>query len=121
MPLAELVQPQRDNQPQRGKKGAIDRPIGLVTYPNCRVVMPRISLQPSQEENLHEAVYRCPQCGTETRRWIAHWQRRKRSNAPWARRRLTPCSVTWANFDFDAALVRVRNLGVRLAPALGGE
>jgi hypothetical protein len=71
MPLAELVQPQRDNQPQRGKKGAIDRPIGLVTCPNCRVVMPRISLQPSQEENLHEAVYRCPQCGTETRRWIA--------------------------------------------------
>jgi hypothetical protein len=60
MPLAELVQPQRDNQPQRGKKGAIDRPIGLVTYPNCRVVMPRISLQPSQEEKLHEAVYRSP-------------------------------------------------------------
>jgi Zn finger protein HypA/HybF involved in hydrogenase expression len=64
MPLAELVQPQRD------KKGAIDRPIGLVTCPNCRVVMPRISLQPSQEENLHEAVYRCPQCGTETRRGL---------------------------------------------------
>ena len=65
MPLAEVVQPQRD------KNRAIGRPVGLVTCPNCRVEMPRISLQPSEEANLHEGVYRCPQCGTETRRWIA--------------------------------------------------
>jgi hypothetical protein len=63
MPLADLVQPQRD------KNGA-GRPVGLVTCPNCRVVMPRISLQPSEEENLHEAVYHCPRCDAEARRWI---------------------------------------------------
>jgi hypothetical protein len=39
MPLAELVQPQRD------KNGPMDRPIGLVTCPNCQVAMPRISLR----------------------------------------------------------------------------
>jgi hypothetical protein len=65
MPLAELVQPQQD------KNRAVGRPVGVVTCPNCRVEMPRISLQPSEEANLYEAVYRCPQCGTETRRWIA--------------------------------------------------
>jgi hypothetical protein len=64
MPLAELVQPRRD------RNGAASRPIGLVTCPNCRVVMPRISLQPWDAENLHEAIYRCPRCEAETRRWI---------------------------------------------------
>jgi RNase P subunit RPR2 len=64
MPLADRVQPQRD------RNGSVSRPVGLVTCPNCRVVMPRISLRPSGEENsLNEAVHRCPQCGTETRRW----------------------------------------------------
>jgi hypothetical protein len=64
MPLAELVQPQRD------KNGPMDRPIGLVTCPNCQVAMPRISLQPADQENLHGAIYRCPRCDAETRRWI---------------------------------------------------
>ena len=65
MPLAEFVQTQRDED------GTIGRPVGLVTCPNCRVEMPRISLKASEpENNLNEAVYRCPQCETETRRWI---------------------------------------------------
>jgi hypothetical protein len=66
MPLAARVQSQRD------RSGVTSRPIGLVICPNCRVVMPRISLKPSEEENsLYEALHRCPQCSTETRRWIA--------------------------------------------------
>ncbi|MEA2909251.1 MAG: hypothetical protein QOJ15_1332 [Bradyrhizobium sp.] len=64
MPLAVLVQPQSD------RDGSNRRPIGLVTCPNCQVVMPRISLQPSDAENLYEAVHRCPKCETKTRRWI---------------------------------------------------
>jgi hypothetical protein len=64
MPLAERAQPQRD------RNGGTSRPVGLVTCPNCRVVMPRISLKPAEENDLNEAVYRCPQCRTETRRWI---------------------------------------------------
>ena len=63
MQLADLVQPRRD-------KNGDGRRVGLVTCPNCRVVMPRISLQPSEEENLHEAEYHCPRCDAETRRWI---------------------------------------------------
>lgn len=48
------------------------RPIGLVTCPNCRVDMPRVGLkEPESDEKLREATYRCPQCATETRRWIA--------------------------------------------------
>jgi Zn finger protein HypA/HybF involved in hydrogenase expression len=47
-----------------------DTKIGQVTCPNCRVVMPRISLQTNGGSSLHEAVYRCPQCETETTRWI---------------------------------------------------
>jgi hypothetical protein len=55
MPLAESVQPQRD------KNSGNTRPVGLVTCPNCRVVMPRISLKLAEEENdLNEAGYRCP-------------------------------------------------------------
>jgi hypothetical protein len=65
MALAEHVKSQHD------RNGASRRPVGLVTCPNCRVEMPRISLQPSEAENLHEAVYRCPKCEAETRRWIA--------------------------------------------------
>ena len=61
MPLAEPVQ----------LTDSIKPPIGLVTCPNCRVGMPRISLRPTQGENsLNEALYRCPRCKTETRRWI---------------------------------------------------
>jgi hypothetical protein len=61
MLLAELV-PHHDNH----------RPIGLVTCPNCRVDMPRVGLRDTESNNkLHEATYRCPQCETETRRWIA--------------------------------------------------
>jgi hypothetical protein len=48
------------------------RPIGLVTCPNCRVDMPRIGLKETEsDQNLCEATYRCPQCETETRRWVA--------------------------------------------------
>src|SRR5258708_7231460 len=48
------------------------RPIGLVTCPNCRVDMPRVGLKETEsDEKLREATYRCPQCQTETRRWIA--------------------------------------------------
>ena len=58
MPLAELV---RHHDA-----------IGLVTCPNCRVDMPRIGLKETEtDQNLCEATYRCPQCATETRRWIA--------------------------------------------------
>ena len=45
-------------------------PLGLVTCPNCCVVMARISLNGSEHGALHEAVYRCQKCETETRRWI---------------------------------------------------
>jgi hypothetical protein len=62
MPLAEPVQ---------RIDGPIRRSLGLVTCPNCRVEMPRISLKAADEENqLSEALYRCPRCQTETRRWI---------------------------------------------------
>jgi hypothetical protein len=45
--------------------------VGLVTCSNCRVLMPRISLRGMEiEKGLNEAVYRCPQCNTETKRWI---------------------------------------------------
>ena len=65
MPLAESVQPQRD------KNSDNTRPVGLVTCPNCKVVMPRISLKLAEEEtDLNEAGYRCPKCRTVTRRWI---------------------------------------------------
>ena len=48
------------------------RPIGLVTCPNCRIDMPRIGLKDTEsDKNLREATYHCPQCETETRRWIA--------------------------------------------------
>jgi hypothetical protein len=48
------------------------RPIGLLTCPNCRVDMPRVGLKENEsDKNLREATYRCPQCETETRRWIA--------------------------------------------------
>jgi hypothetical protein len=63
MPLAVLVQPQSD-------RDGSNRPIGLVTCPNCQVAMPRISLRPSDAENLYESIHRCPKCETETRRWI---------------------------------------------------
>jgi hypothetical protein len=40
------------------------RPIGFQ--------MPRIGLKDTEsDEKLREATYRCPQCETETRRWIA--------------------------------------------------
>ena len=44
--------------------------IGQVTCPNCRVIMPRISLEADHGDGLHEAVYRCPLCKTEMMRWI---------------------------------------------------
>jgi len=61
MQLAEMVE-----------NGVMSRkPVGLVTCPNCRVVMPHISLKSLEDEkDLNEAVYRCRQCETETRRWI---------------------------------------------------
>jgi hypothetical protein len=46
MPLTELVQPRHD------KNCAIGRPVGLVTCPNCRVEMPCISLQPSEDPGI---------------------------------------------------------------------
>ena len=50
----------------------IVRPIGSVTCPNCRVDMPRVGLKETgSDDKLCEATYRCPQCETETRRWIA--------------------------------------------------
>jgi hypothetical protein len=49
-----------------------EKPVGQVTCPNCQVTMLRISLKRLEDENqLHEAVYRCPQCNTETKRWMA--------------------------------------------------
>jgi hypothetical protein len=61
MQLAELVRHHDDR-----------RAIGSVTCPNCRVDMPRIGLKDTEsDEKLREATYRCPQCETETRRWIA--------------------------------------------------
>jgi hypothetical protein len=66
MPLAERVRPESD------VNGHISRPVGLVTCPNCIVLMARISLKGSEtEKTLNEAIYRCPRCRTETRRWIA--------------------------------------------------
>jgi hypothetical protein len=66
MALPESLQLQGD------RNGGFSRPVGLVTCPNCQVLMPRISLKPSETANdLNEASYRCPRCGTETRRWIA--------------------------------------------------
>jgi hypothetical protein len=57
-------------EPQRGER--VHEPVGLVTCPNCRVVMPCISRKGLEDEKgLHEAVYRCPQCGTETKRWTS--------------------------------------------------
>jgi hypothetical protein len=44
--------------------------IGQVTCSNCRIVMHRISLKTNHSDGLNEAVYRCPQCKTETMRWI---------------------------------------------------
>ena len=56
---------------QSGTKVEISHPIGLVTCPNCRVEMPRISLtEPEDEKALRKAIYRCPRCGAETGRWI---------------------------------------------------
>ena len=43
MVLAERVQPQHD-------PGSVGRRVGLVTCSNCRVLMPRISLRPSDEQ-----------------------------------------------------------------------
>jgi len=66
MHLAGLTERQRD------MNGGISRkPVGQVTCPNCRVVMPRISLKSLEDKrDLNEALYRCPKCETETRRWI---------------------------------------------------
>jgi DNA-directed RNA polymerase subunit RPC12/RpoP len=63
MPLAEPVQ---------RIDGPIRRSLGLVTCPNCRVVvMPRISVKLADKENhLNEALYRCLRCHAEARRWI---------------------------------------------------
>jgi hypothetical protein len=47
-------------------------PVFQVTCPNCRIDMPRIGLKDTEsDKNLREATYHCPQCETETRRWIA--------------------------------------------------
>jgi hypothetical protein len=52
-------------------KVGVGRPIGLVTCPNCRVEMPRVSLtDPEDAKALRAAIYRCPRCDAETRRWI---------------------------------------------------
>lgn len=61
----------RSNEISFGQRLANPRaPIGQVTCPNCRVVMPRVSLKNGEEKDLNEAVYHCPKCSTETRRWI---------------------------------------------------
>jgi len=64
MRLAERVQPCHDGN------GPTGRSVGVVTCPNCQVEMPRLSARRSSEEPLSEILYRCPRCGTETRRWI---------------------------------------------------
>lgn len=47
-------------------------PIGLVTCPNCRVTMRCVVAKPVEgEDALLEALYRCPRCHAETRRWIS--------------------------------------------------
>ena len=57
---------------QADRSGGGQQPIGLVTCPNCRVVMPRVAIKQSDKVMaLSEALYRCPRCDTETRRWIA--------------------------------------------------
>ena len=49
----------------------VRRPVGVVTCPNCLVEMPRISLKRLEDgKALREAIYRCPRCDAETRRWI---------------------------------------------------
>ena len=65
MALAQLVRHRRE------MSGDVNRPVALVTCPNCLVLMVRISLKSSEsEKSLHEATHRCPRCATETRRWI---------------------------------------------------
>jgi hypothetical protein len=65
MALAQLVRHRRETS------GDVNQPVGLVTCPNCLVLMVRISLKSSEsEKTLHEATHRCPKCSAETRRWI---------------------------------------------------
>jgi hypothetical protein len=54
-----------------GIRMKVSEPVGVVTCPNCLVSMPRISLKgPEDNTVLREAMYRCPRCDAETRRWI---------------------------------------------------
>ena len=55
---------------QRSRKEFGPKPVGLVTCPNCRVVMARVSIKGSEDADLCEAAFRCPKCGAQTRRWI---------------------------------------------------
>jgi hypothetical protein len=56
---------------QSGMHVEVCQQVGLVTCPNCQVLMPRISLEAPEAGNaLRKALYRCPRCGAETARWI---------------------------------------------------
>jgi hypothetical protein len=55
---------------QRSRKESGPKPVGLVTCPNCRVVMARVSLKGSEDPALYEAAFHCPKCAAQTRRWI---------------------------------------------------
>jgi hypothetical protein len=52
--------------------GATGAAIGLVTCPNCKVTMRRSLMRPVEgESELREAVFRCPRCDAETKRWVS--------------------------------------------------
>jgi transposase-like protein len=62
--------------PQTAKLLKENRPegsaIGQVTCPNCQVPMNRTALKSSDGgQSLSEAIYRCPECEAETKRWIS--------------------------------------------------
>jgi rubrerythrin len=61
MRLAEPVQ-----RPESGSA----HPIGIVTCPNCRVMMARVSLKRLDGTVFNEATFRCPKCQAETRRFM---------------------------------------------------
>ena len=64
--LAECTKLLNENSPE------LRSPIGQVTCPNCQVAMSRIALKSSDgEQSLNEAIYRCPECEAETKRWIS--------------------------------------------------
>jgi hypothetical protein len=55
---------------KHGMNVEVCQQVGLVTCPNCQVLMPRVSLQaPENGKTLRKAVYCCPRCGAQTGRW----------------------------------------------------